>query len=283
MSSDTLLQSLHPTAIASTPLRGRYLAENLHHEGSLDNPFIYANYVSSIDGRIAIPGKDGQWATPNHLTTTSDWSLFKELQAQAECLITHSGYLRALANGSQGNILQIPSGEDDTYLQTWRKQAGLPSQPHILIISSTLDFFWPESLDTQHQSVSVLTTVPDDHDSIVGLRKRGVEMFFSNAGQSVTAEDVYRVLTRLKLRTAYLQTGPELLQSLLTMDVVRRLYLTLNLTLTGGAEFLTMLAGDIPFNRKSMRLRSLYLRNADAAVDTDATNEDAQLFAAFDL
>lgn len=283
MSNAADFQCLYPAGIASTPMRGRYLAENIHKEGCEETPFIFGNYVSSIDGRIATPGTNTHWATPTHLTTPSDWLLFKELQTQAECLITHSGYLRALADGTQGNILQIPSSEDDQYLSNWREQNGLAAQPHILIVSRTLDFPWPETLDTQHQPVSVLTSVTRDHPALALLEARGVATFISETEGWVTADDVYRVLQQRRLRTAYLQTGPELLQSMLTFNLLRRLYLTLNLSLVGGADFLSMLSGNIPLDRKSMRLRSLYLRNTTDSSGLDDIREDAQLFAAFDL
>lgn len=283
MAEEVSLQKLYPDAIASTPILGCYLAENLHLMGSVDKPFIYGNYVSSIDGRIALPAQSAKWATPNHLTTASDWHLFKELQAQADCLITHSGYLRALAGGTHGNNLQIPSDKRHSYLRSWRQDAGLAEQPHILIVSRTLDFPWPEVLDTSEQAVSVLTSAEPDHAALPVLKKNGVQVFFTNTGGLVTATDTCLVLQKLGLRSAYLQSGPELLQSMLSADVLRRLYLTLNLSLIGGSDFLTMLSGNIPLNRKSMQLRSLYLRNTEPDSGGTQEAEDAQLFAAFDL
>ena len=60
-------------------------------------------FLSSLDGRIAL--EDVSQSTtyiPKHLTTASDFRLFMELHAQADCLITHGGYMRALSEGRLG-------------------------------------------------------------------------------------------------------------------------------------------------------------------------------------
>lgn len=69
----------------------------MHQVGTTEAPFVYGNFVSSLDGRIALMDTaGGESYLPEALTNPNDLRLFFELEAQADCLITHAGYLRFL-------------------------------------------------------------------------------------------------------------------------------------------------------------------------------------------
>src|SRR5689334_18155537 len=92
------LTRLFPPPAVDVPLRGLYLAHRLHEAARERTPFIYADFVSSLDGRIAIgDAQSGGSKVPRTLATRNDLRLLLELHAQADCLVTHSGYLRAIA------------------------------------------------------------------------------------------------------------------------------------------------------------------------------------------
>ncbi|MGH8671441.1 MAG: hypothetical protein ACREUA_05305, partial [Burkholderiales bacterium] len=118
----TEILRLYPEPSMQCALEGLYLAENLHRMGSSDRPFVYANFISSLDGRIALidPG-DGKSRVPGELTSLNDWRLFQELQAQADCFITHGAYLRTLAEGRLDDILQVGTKPESADLLAWRK------------------------------------------------------------------------------------------------------------------------------------------------------------------
>ena len=60
MDTDTIWQ-LYPTPARTIALNGLYLSHDLWREHeALGRPFVYTNYVTSIDGRIAIPRPTGQ-------------------------------------------------------------------------------------------------------------------------------------------------------------------------------------------------------------------------------
>ncbi|MEO1880473.1 MAG: riboflavin biosynthesis protein RibD, partial [Methylococcales bacterium] len=107
------LLKLFPLSTQQHPLQGLYLTHRLNTLGSTTAPFVYANFLSSLDGRIAL--KDSVQNQPSYipkqLTTDSDFRLFMELHAQADCLITHGGYMRALSEKRLGNILQVKNEE----------------------------------------------------------------------------------------------------------------------------------------------------------------------------
>jgi hypothetical protein len=45
---------LYPDPFAEVPLRGLYLDHHIHTLGRHGEPFVYANFLSSLDGRIAV-------------------------------------------------------------------------------------------------------------------------------------------------------------------------------------------------------------------------------------
>ena len=290
------VQPLFPLNKPLLAIRGLYLNEDIHSLGSIARPFVYANFVSSLDGRIALPAVvsrnrlDSNWQVPTHLTSKSDWILFQELQAHAECLITHAGYLRALARGQHGNILQIGASTPDTYLQSWRSVVRLCAQPKIVVVSRTLDFSLPHSWDSALQSMTVITGNCADVSRINQLRSCGVTVYQNSSKGWVSAAEVYTVLQQLQIRTAYLQTGPDLLHSMIQHGLLQRLYLTQSLSLVGGDPALSMVSGSTLDNRARLQLRALYLLHSHASNDNghsayndESEQQDQQLFASFDV
>ena len=85
-----MLQELYPHPGTTRALDGTYLAHELNRLGTPAQPFVYANFVSSLDGRIAVVEADtGESYVLEDLTSGHDWRLFQELQAQADCMVTH--------------------------------------------------------------------------------------------------------------------------------------------------------------------------------------------------
>jgi len=76
---------LYPQTGTARALDGTYLDHNLHTLGTSEQPFVYANFVSSLDGRIAVvEAHTGESYVLEDLTSSHDWRLFQELQAQAD-------------------------------------------------------------------------------------------------------------------------------------------------------------------------------------------------------
>nr|WP_305908832.1 hypothetical protein [Methylomarinum sp. Ch1-1]MDP4521691.1 hypothetical protein [Methylomarinum sp. Ch1-1] len=149
------LCALYPHFSERVSLCGLYLAHRLQRQGGAETPFVYANFLSSLDGRIAIEdsGQNTPPYIPKHITTASDFSLFMELHAQADCLITHGGYMRALSEQRLGNILQVNKAD----LAEWRRSNGLKAQPAVIIASASLEFPMHASLSEHRQQVYIAT------------------------------------------------------------------------------------------------------------------------------
>ena len=250
---------LVPGATARVPIKGLYLSEALHRRGTATSPFVYANFLTSLDGRIAIEDDQGVPFLPKSLTTEADFRLFLELEAQADCLITHGGYLRALAEGRLGNILQVgahPLGAD---LVQWRLQQGLPPQPAIVVASASLDFPLPSSIKAHDQPLYLVTGLSSDPQRVKAWRERGHEVLFAGKDNLVEGDALVRLLGSLGYRCLYLIAGPQMLDTMVRNAQLSLLFQTLNHQLMGGEAFRTLVSGPTLGVRGHMELISLYL------------------------
>lgn len=267
---------LYPPPFAQVQLNGLYLGERLFELGRPGRPFVYANFLASLDGRIALEDLEtGQTYLPKSLTTPADFRLFLELQAQADCLITHGGYLRALAAGHLGNILQVgahPVGKD---LVAWRKAQGLASQPAIAIVSRSLDFIVPESVQAHAQPVYIFTGEAADSHRVAAWRERGYTVIFAGSGPVVEGERLISVLDHLGYRSLYLIAGPAMLDTVVRSGMLNRLYQTITHQLMGGQAFRTLVPGPELGPIGHLVLRSLYY-------DPAGPGGAGQWFACFD-
>lgn len=164
-------------------LEGLYLRLNLHRLGTPEKPFVYANFLTSLDGRIALEDSSGQTYLPKSLTTPNDFRLFLELECQADCLITHGGYLRSLAEKRLGNILQIGLTDTTRDLAEWREAQGLVPQPAIVVASASLDFPMPPSIREHGQACYIATGEQADPAKLDYWRRQGYDIILAGKGE----------------------------------------------------------------------------------------------------
>lgn len=249
------LLRLYPVPSEEVPIKGLYLAHKIHELGQPGTPFVYANFLSSLDGRIALEDiAQGLSYIPKHLTTPSDFTLFMELLAQADCLITHGGYMRALADKRLGNILQI----NDKDLIEWRSQNGLPSQPAIVIASASLTFSIPDSLFESGQKVYIATGSHSPPERIRYWQEQGFPVLLAGADKLVQGAPLLQKLTPLGYKSIYLIAGPTMLDTIIRDKQLSRFYLTITHQLLGGRDFRTLLTGSLLGPEGNLKLESLY-------------------------
>ncbi|MGH8559855.1 MAG: RibD family protein [Methylococcales bacterium] len=273
----TLVQQLYPAPFQEKELLGLYLHHAVHKLGSLGRPFVYANFLSSLDGRIALidPASEHPYL-PEILTNRNDFRLFLELHAQADCLITHGGYLRSLMQGKLGNILQTGASEETGDLARWRKAQGLDKQPAIVIASASLDFEIPSSIKEHGQRVYIATGHQADPERIRYWQESGHQVILAGQGRMVQGDSLIEALAGLGYRSIYLIAGPQMLDTMLREYRLCRLYQTISLQLLGGESFHTLLPGPPLGSAGRLRMRQLYRDPAD--------NEHCeQLFACFEI
>lgn len=270
------LLRLYPEPFRQVPLNGVYLAHELHTLGSAERPFVYANFLSSLDGRIAVEDVErGNSYIPKHITTETDFRLFMELHAQADCLITHGGYLRALSEGRLGNILQVGVRPENRDLTDWRKDHGLQAQPTIVVASASLDFPLHDSLREFGQAVYIATGSKADPERVRYWQGQGCQVVFAGEQKLVRGGPLVRELGLLGFRRIYLIAGPQMLDTMVRERQLSRLYHTITHQLVGGTDFHTLLPGPMLGPEGNLRLRELYY-------DPDFPEGSGQFFAQFE-
>jgi riboflavin biosynthesis pyrimidine reductase len=248
------LVRFYPYPGESVSIKGLYLAHQLHKQGTTELPFVYANFLSSLDGRIALEDTVQGTYIPKHITTASDFGLFMELHAQADCLITHGGYMRALGEGRLGNILQVR----DKGLVEWRQNNGLKPQPTVIIASASLDFPLHNSLREHAQAVYIATGRNADSERIRYWQDLGVPLLFTGEDRMVQGAPLIHQLSGLGYKTIYLIAGPQMLDTIIRDKQLSRLYLTITHQLIGGKDFRTLLTGSILGSEGDLILEALY-------------------------
>ncbi|MDD5321237.1 MAG: dihydrofolate reductase family protein [Methylococcales bacterium] len=264
---------LYPQFCENISIEGLYLAHQIHKLGTKEMPFVYANFLSSLDGRIAL--EDSSQCSsyiPKHLTTASDFRLFMELQAQADCLITHGGYMRALNEGRLGNILQIR----DKDLIAWRRDNGLKPQPAVVIASASLNFPFHKSLLEHQQAVYIATGQDADPERTQYWKDKGHPILVVGEDQMVHGAALISKLTSLGYKGIYLIAGPQMLDTVIREKQLSRLYLTITHQLIGGKDFRTLLTGSMLGPEGNLMLETLYY-------EPNSPIGSGQFFMQFDL
>ena len=181
------------------------------------------------------------------------------MQAQADCLITHGGYMRAIAEGRLDDILQVGTQEAARDLAQWREENGLAPQPAIVIASASLDFPVPDSPARHGQRVIVATgEAAVASDKVEAFRARGYEVILAGKGRSVEGAPLTRALGALGFRSLFLLAGPRMLDTMLRDRVLSRLYITVAHRILGGEAFHTLLSGPDLGAAGRLRMASLY-------------------------
>ncbi|MBK8935570.1 MAG: dihydrofolate reductase family protein [Chloroflexi bacterium] len=270
---DSVIQ-LYPLPSTERPLTNLYLAHNLRQYCLAARlPFVYANFITSLDGRIAIPHPNGGLTVPKTIANERDWRLFQELAAQADLIISSGRYLRDWADGRAQEILQT---DDPRFadLRDWRQEQGLAPQPDIAIISGSLNFPIPDVLTANGRKVVVFTTANPDPARVCEIEAQAGQLYVVGDETSVDGVQLVAQMGALGYRAIYSAAGPQILRLLLRGNVLDRLYLTHANRLLGGHPFASILEGALLETAVDMTLHTLYY-------DPQALNGLGQLLTAY--
>jgi riboflavin biosynthesis pyrimidine reductase len=272
----TDLIRLYPLPTQRLPLEGAYLAHNLRDRNQPEGqPYVYSNFVTSLDGRIAIEHPhEGGLGVPQATANPRDWRLFQELAAQADLILTSGRYLRDWAAGRAQEILRVDD-PDFADLREWRQAHGLPPHADLAVLSRSLDFPIPEVLTAAGRQVLVITLPDPDPVKVRRIEASLGQVHVLSAGQNQEGAELVRLLGELGHRLVYSAAGPQIHHLLLASGVLDRLYLTTANRLLGGRTFSTPVDGPPLDPPPGMRLASLYL-------DEAGLDGLGQLFAAYD-
>lgn len=274
MDTGTIWQ-LYPPPAREIGLNGLYLGHDLRQQAiDRNRPLVYTNYVTSIDGRIAVPRPEGKgMMVPQTTANDRDWRLFQELAVQADVIISSGRYLRDYAEGKAQEILRVyddPRFED---LGRWRAERGLSPYPDLAVISGSLDFPIPSFLTQSDRHVAVITHGGADRDRMRELEDQAGRVIV--AGETaVSGKQVISALGDLGYRSVYMATGPRVHHLLLEDNALDRLYITIAHRLLGGQPFSSLVEGGLLNPAIDMKLDKLYF-------DPHALDGLGQLFLAY--
>lgn len=249
---------LFPAPQTESPLEGLYLGHNLHTRGK-DEPFVYCNFITSLDGRIAIVAKGHTTHTvPDAIINLRDWRLYQELAGQADLLITSGRYFRQSILGEEQ--AQLPVGLQDDYadIRAWRAGAGLSPQPDIAIMSGSLDIPAAALEPYSGRKIIVVTGKDADRQKARSLQENGIEIIYAGDGMQVEGKLMINALAACGYKSIYAIAGSAVFHTLLRARVLDRMYLTITYQLLGGTTFDTLTQGALLEPVQDMQLVSLY-------------------------
>jgi riboflavin biosynthesis pyrimidine reductase len=258
------------------PLKGLYLGQWMRSGKNAGDPFVYSNYIMSLDGRIAV-ARDGRSTrqVPAAIANPRDWRLYQELAAHADILITSGRYFRQSEIGEAQDRLPVSDHPDYADIREWRDRQGLAPQPDIAILSRSLAIP-PDSLKAyQGRRIFVLTGRRCDADRMARLTDGGVEVIAAGEDGAVDGAELVARLADRGYTRLYAIAGPDVLCTLLRAGVLDRLYLTTTHQLLAGDHFDTLTRGNGFDPALGMRLAALYL-------DSHAPAGASQWFSTFE-
>lgn len=267
---------LYPAPHENLQLEGLYLSHRLHTRGRDNIPYVYSNFITSLDGRIAV-GESGHTThtVPTAITNPRDWRLYQELAGQADILITSGRFYRQSAVGEAQETLPVGSQPAFADIRRWRIEQGLQAQPDIAIMSGSLDIPLASLQPYRNRRLLVVTGADADEDRVQILLDHGVELIRAGTGQQVDGRLMVERLAAAGYRSIYAIAGSAVFGTLLKARVIDRLYLTFACTLLGGYIFDTLIRSEPLLPAQNMQLASLYH-------DIHEPAGAGQLFAMFD-
>jgi len=255
----TPVTRLFPLAGEQQPLEGLYLQQQLHTKGQPNRPFVYSNFITTLDGRIAIGVSNRSTHTiPATTGNPRDWRLYQELAGQADLLITSGRFYRQSVIGEAQDILPVDRQPAFADIRDWRMNQGLRAQPDIAILSGSLDIPLTALEPYRERRILVITGEAADPTRLKRLQEHGIEVIHAGADTQVDGSMMIPELAARGYRSIYAIAGPAVFHTLLQARVVDRLYLTITQQLLGGDVFDTLVKGPLLAPVQGMQLVNLY-------------------------
>ncbi len=273
----TLLR-IFPGPGEHVPLQGLYLSERFGPPGERSESFVYANYITSLDGRISLPDdRTLKRTVPRAIANARDWRLFQELAAGADAVLISGQYVRDLQHGVSARSFPVSGKPEYADLLRWRRARGLAPQPAIVIVTESLELPPLGPLAESGRSVYVATGEAVDPQKIASVKSQGVRVLSVGHGTRVEGGRLIEALAREAHWNIALIGGGEILNALIVDGALDRLYLTLACRMVGGVSFDTLLTGPVLERAAGFRLKALHY-DAEGSEGSDVE----QLFAIFD-
>jgi riboflavin biosynthesis pyrimidine reductase len=199
------------------------------HGGDLgfDEPCVYANFVSTLDGVVAIPGipKSNKLISAN---SAADRFLMGLLRAFADVVLIGSETLRESPQGTWRPEKVFPATE--AAFAELRRQLGKPESPQVAILSGH------GSVDPEHPLLAtgaLVLTSDTGADRLASRLPDASTVVSLGAATTIDPELVVRALRERDHRLILSEAGPHTFGAFVAARLVDELFLTLSPLLVG--------------------------------------------------
>jgi riboflavin biosynthesis pyrimidine reductase len=236
---DVLAEAARPPAITLPAGLARIYGGDL----TLAEESVYANFVATIDGVVAIPSLRNS-NTVIAGDKDADRFLMGLLRAVADAVLIGAGVLRASPGGTwRAEKIHPPTAESYAEL---RASLGLPAAPEIAILTGS------GSIDPAHPVLAgraVVLTSDAGAERLSGELPGSATMVSLGSGPRLDGARVVDALRARGHRRILSEAGPHTFGSLLDANVVDELFLTTSPFLAGdagaGSRFRLVEAADL--------------------------------------
>ena len=200
-----------------------------------ERPTLIANFVTSLDGVVAVPESGGGGGEISGFFEPDRFSMGL-LRTLADVIVIGAGTVRQ-ATGHEWTPRKV-SRANASVLEAWRREMGLAPQPTTIIVTGRgdVDPTHP-ALNAPDVPVIVLTTPAGEEALRVVAFQPHVRVRAVPAGETggVPPAAILDVLGDEHARLALCEGGPHLMADLLSIEAIDELFLTLAPQLVGRA------------------------------------------------
>ncbi|MFF5488656.1 dihydrofolate reductase family protein [Streptomyces virginiae] len=235
--SETHAGSLEPLELlyeqAGQPLFGLPATLATAYGGDLgfSPPCVYANFVASIDGVVALGPEYPSSGSAISGREPADRFVMGLLRACADAVLIGAGTLRATPRHlwTPGHVCP-QAGPDFAEL---RRSLGRATQPQLVVVTASGD------LPTEHpalQSGALVATTADGARRLEGRLPSTCSILAAVEGSTLRIADVLTALHAEGHTAVLTEGGPQLIGHLLGEDLLDELFLTMSPVLAGRAD-----------------------------------------------
>lgn len=234
--------------------------EHLYGGGlGFDGPTVYANFVSSLDGTVALPGIPQS----NKLIAAGsegDRFVMAVLRGLADAVVTASGTLAGSPTGTWAPARAHPASAE--LLAGLRRERGRPERPELVILTGS------GGIDGDHPALTERTVVLTTETGASRLRGRvpgSTELLPVGDDGTIDPGAAIAALHARGHRRILLEAGPRTFGRFAATGVVDELFLTVSPLLTGGSPEtrLSLVEGVEPLRDGIVHAELLSLRRHD--------------------
>ncbi|CAM5564286.1 RibD family protein [Streptomyces aurantiogriseus] len=194
-------------------------------------PCVYANFVTSIDGVVALGPEHPSSGSAISGREPADRFVMGLLRACADAVLIGAGTLRATPRHRWTPDYVCPHAAPG--FAELRRNLRRATQPELVVVTASGD------LPTQHpalQSGALVTTTPDGARRLEGRLPAACTVLTTGEGPTVRLADVLAALHAHGHTAVLTEGGPHLIGSLLSEDLLDELFLTTSPVLAGRAD-----------------------------------------------